>query len=162
MISSDDNGRASPEPYIAVYRFMADDMGLSGLQLLIYARIFGFWASGLDYYESKGSLAAFLGANQRSVFRAMADLCKRGLIEDVGEWRSPNGSSTRRYSIAVKALPARIRHHGEMPHPCHAGIPVAQGHDDSCADEDIGCGGKPASPMAKSHLIRKEENKDFK
>lgn len=162
MISCDDNGHASPEPYIAVYRFMSDDMGLSGLQLLIYARIFGFWTSGLDYYESKGSLSAFLGANQRSVFRAMADLCKRGLIEDVGEWRGPNGSSTRRYSIVASALPVRIKRHGETPHPCQDGTPVAEGHDDTCAISGAGDGKESESPMAKSHLIRKEENKDFR
>lgn len=162
MISRDDNGRASPEPYIAVYRFMCDDMGLSGLQLLIYARIFGFWTTGLDYYESKGSLSAFLGANQRSVFRAMADLCKRGLIEDVGEWRSPNGSSTRRYAIVASALPARIKRHGEMPHPCHGDTPMSDDHGDLFIDDKAGDGIESESTLAKSHLIRKEENKDFK
>lgn len=162
MISCDDNGRAIPEPYIAVYRFMSDDMGLSGLQLLIYARIYGFWAAGLDYYESKSSLSAFLGANQRSVFRAMADLCKQDLIEDVGEFRGPNGSSTRRYSIVASAIPARIKHHGKMPHPCHSDTHEADCHDDSCFDDESANGVESETPMAKSHLIRKEENKDFK
>lgn len=162
MISCNDNGRTSPEPYIAVYRFMSDDMGLSGLQLLIYARIFGFWAAGLDYYESKSNLSAFLGANQRSVFRAMADLCRQGLVEDIGEFRSPNGSSTRRYSIVASAIPARIKHHGEMPHPCQMFTHGADCHGISCSEDEPGDGVMSETPMAKSHLIRKEENKDFK
>lgn len=162
MISCEDNGHALPEPYIAVYRFMSDDMGLSGLQLLIYARIFGFWSSGLDYYESKSNLSAFLGANQRSVFRAMADLCKQGFIEDVGEFRSPNGSSTRRYSIVASAIPARIKHHGELPHPCNTDTHEAHCHGDACLEDGTSDDITSETPMAKSHLIRKEENKDFK
>ena len=92
----------------------------------------------------------------------MADLCKRGLIEDVGEWRSPNGSSTRRYTIVASALPARIKCHGEMPHPCHEDMPMADDHGDSRLEGEARGDIESESTMAKSHLIRKEENKDFK
>lgn len=36
---------------------MMADLGLSGLPLLVYARIFGFCDAGCDYFESRGGLA---------------------------------------------------------------------------------------------------------
>lgn len=73
--------RAEPTSFVVVYRFMWDYLGLSGIPLLLYARIFGFCRGPEKcFYESKSNTAAFLGVSERTVFRAMATLTKANLI----------------------------------------------------------------------------------
>ena len=83
----------SPREFTAVRHFMMADLDLSGLPLLVYARIFVFCDAGCDYFESKGDLARFLNVQERSAYRAIRDLLDRGLIEECGvhapaRWRT--------------------------------------------------------------------------
>lgn len=56
MAAAGPRGRDGPSPreFTAVRHFMMADLGLSGLPLLVYARIFGFCDAGCGYFESKG------------------------------------------------------------------------------------------------------------
>ena len=78
---------------------MMADLGLSGLPLLVYARIFGFCDAGCGYFESKGGLARFLNVQERSVHRAIRDLLDRGLIEECGVHALACRHATKRYRI---------------------------------------------------------------
>lgn len=80
MAAAGPRGRDGPSPreFTAVRHFMMADLGLSGLPLLVYARIFGFCDGGCDYFESKGNLARFLNVQERSAHRAIRDLLDRG------------------------------------------------------------------------------------
>lgn len=79
MAAAGPRGRDGPSPreFTAVRHFMMADLGLSGLPLLVYARIFGFCDGGCDYFESKGGLARFLNVQERSAHRAIRDLLDR-------------------------------------------------------------------------------------
>lgn len=46
----------SDEAFIIVREFMTRGLGLTGLPLLVYARIYGFCESGSPYFESKAHL----------------------------------------------------------------------------------------------------------
>lgn len=89
----------SPREFTAVRHFMMADLGLSGLPLLVYARIFGFCDAGCGYFESKGGLARFLNVQERSVHRAIRDLLDRGLIEECGVHAPARRHATKRYRI---------------------------------------------------------------
>lgn len=82
MAAAGPRGRDGPSPreFTAVRHFMMADLGLSGLPLLVYARIFGFCDGGCDYFESKGNLARFLNVQERSAHRAIRDLLDRGCV----------------------------------------------------------------------------------
>ncbi len=145
--------------YVAVHGFMMRDLGLSGLPLLVYARIYGFNASGLEFYESKPHLAAFLGTTERSVYRALSDLLGAGLVEERGEHVPRRGHRTKVYGIVADRLPA--------------GAPLTRIHDKSS-------GVPPPTPgrtspegavfpdvpsgegMTRCHPIRKRDNEDFR
>ena len=87
MAAAGPRGRDGPSPreFTTVRHFMMADLGLSGLPLLVYARIFGFCDAGCGYFESKGNLARFLNVQERSVHRAIRDLLDRGFIEECGQ-----------------------------------------------------------------------------
>ena len=87
MAAAGPRGRDGPSPreFTTVRHFMMADLGLSGLPLLVYARIFGFCDAGCGYFESKGGLARFLNVQERSAYRAIRDLLDQGLIEECGE-----------------------------------------------------------------------------
>ena len=95
MAAAGPRGRDGPSPreFTAVRHFMMADLGLSGLPLLVYARIFGFCDAGCDYFESKGGLARFLNVQERSAHRAISDLLDRGLIEECGV-HAPSGTAS--------------------------------------------------------------------
>ena len=61
----------SDEAFIIVREFMTRGLGLTGLPLLVYARIYGFCESGSPYFESKAHLGKILGVDTRSVVRAV-------------------------------------------------------------------------------------------
>ena len=64
---------------------MTHELGLSGIELLVYARVLSFCTTtDGTYYESRARCAEFLGTSVRQVVRAFARLCEGGLIEDVG------------------------------------------------------------------------------
>lgn len=101
--------RASPGELIVLHQFMMKELGLSGVPLLVYARIYGFIAVNLEFFESKPHLADFLSTTSRSVYRAFNELIKKGLIKDERSYRHPGGIETKRYSVVWSAIPARVR-----------------------------------------------------
>ncbi|CRH92385.1 Uncharacterised protein [Chlamydia trachomatis] len=107
MAAAGPKGRDGPSPreFASVRHFMMADLGLSGLPLLVCARIFGFCDAGCDYFESKGDLARFLNVQERSAYRAIHDLLDRGLIEECGVHVPARGHATKRYRIVREGLP---------------------------------------------------------
>ena len=142
--------------FLIIHPFMMHELGLSGVPLLLFARIYGFCATGArDFYESKSTTARFLNVNVRSVFRAMNELVDRGYVVEVGSFQTSNITSSKVYRLGAPALKiARLTDRS-------LAYGISSGHDEtSCmldAERDISSG----APMTKVHLIRKEDNKDF-
>ena len=159
MAAAGPRGRDGPSPreFTAVRHFMMADLGLSGLSLLVYARIFGFCDGGCDYFESKGNLARFLNVQERSVHRAIRDLLDLGLIEECGVHAPARGHATKRYRIVRERLPP-----GALANPDETpGFPARKGDEISgfaarTPDEMTG------KPLTICHPISKRDNKDFR
>lgn len=83
----------SDEAFIIVREFMTRGLGLTGLPLLVYARIYGFCESGSPYFESKAHLGKILGVDTRSVVRAVRKLEEVGLVFEVGRQELSKGLS---------------------------------------------------------------------
>lgn len=100
------NGRTKTPSFVIVYDFMMKELDLSGIELLLYARIFGFSAAGRDFYESKGNTAKYFNASARSIFSAYSALERQGLVKQT----KPTGKTeSKRYKIRKDALPEGIR-----------------------------------------------------
>lgn len=133
--------------FLIVHPFMWRELGLKGVQLLVFARVYGFCKGGGSFYESRRNTAAYLGISERSVIRAIGELADDGLIaEDEFAW-ALDGCSTRTYRLGPAALPLS---------------------DDKLAPPDTGrvnaatSSDNPSSDGVKSwHLISKKENKGF-
>jgi len=96
-----------PDEYVTIYRFMTHELGLSGIELLVYARVLSFCTTtDGTYYESRARCAEFLGTSVRQVVRAFARLCEGGLIEDVGVRCHAKGCVTREYRVNREAISA--------------------------------------------------------
>lgn len=88
------------ERFIVVYRFMWQRLGLDGVALRVFARIYGFCKDGdSEFFESRSATADFLGTTPRTVTRSINELVKRGLIEQVGVRTSASGNVTRSYRL---------------------------------------------------------------
>lgn len=159
MAAAGPRGRDGPSPreFTAVRHFMMADLGLSGLPLLVYARIFGFCDGGCDYFESKGNLARFLNVQERSAYRAIRDLLDQGLIEECGVYAPARGHATKRYRIVRERLPP-----GALATPDDSsGFPARKG------DEMTGFAARTpdemtGKPLTICHPISKRDNKDFR
>lgn len=95
------------ERFLKVYEFMTRDLGLQGVQLLLYARIFGFSDSDDgegSFYESRRSTADYLGVTERAVTKCLKALVEKGLVLECGRHRLPSGRSTKRYVANMAAL----------------------------------------------------------
>lgn len=139
--------RDEGDAFLIVRPFMWRELGLKGVQLLVFARVYGFCAGGGSFYESRRSTAAYLGISERSVIRAVGELADGGLIVEEGPAWAPDGCSTRCYRLGGAAL----RHTGDKTSP------------PDIKDADPGPGGDTPSPAGVKawHLISKEENKGF-
>lgn len=146
MAAAGPKGRDGPSPreFTAVRHFMMADLGLSGLPLLVYARIFGFCNAGCGYFESKGGLARFLNVQERSVHRAIRDLLDRGLIEECG------------VQARHQTVPHRARKGDEMTGFAANKDDEPSGFAARTPDEMTG------KPLAICHPISKRDNKDFR
>lgn len=99
--------RADPASFLMVYRFMWDYLGLSGIPLLLYARIFGFCRGPEGcFYESRPNTAAYLGVSERTVIRAMTTLTKSGLVIEVGTHMVSKGVHTKKYRVNTRMVRA--------------------------------------------------------
>jgi hypothetical protein len=160
-MAGNSRGRDGPAypGYVAVHGFMMQDLGLSGLPLLVYARIYGFNASGLEFYESKAHLAAFLGTTERSVYRALSQLIGDGLVTESGEHVPRRGHRTKVYSVVTAKLPpgAPLAKRHDMP----SGVPPPK-HDETSSPAPGIHDGVSGKGMTICHPIRKRDNEDFR
>ncbi len=81
-MASDDEG-AKGQEFVVAHRFMCRDYGLSGVTLLVYARIYGG-----ESYESKTTTADFLGTTPRSFLQAKSAKWRRWKSAEFTAWRS--------------------------------------------------------------------------
>ncbi|EHF02620.1 hypothetical protein HMPREF1008_00265 [Olsenella sp. oral taxon 809 str. F0356] len=151
--------RASPGEFIVLHRFMMKELGLSGVPLLVYARIYGFNSANLEFFESKTHLADFLSTTDRSIYRAFKELLDKGLIKDEGPYRHPAGIETKRYSVVWSSVPARAR----GPDPDETSPPdklsppeILSGQRQVWGDETSG------RHLTNCQPIRKADNEDFR
>lgn len=149
----------SDEAFIIVREFMTRGLGLTGLPLLVYARIYGFCESGSPYFESKAHLGKILGVDTRSVVRAVRKLEEAGLVFEVGRQELSKGRETKVYRIDFEAARrakgaiegAGQSTHGEMPSDDRGPRPCRLLHDQT-----------PCRPLTPCQLITKTENKDYR
>lgn len=156
--------------FLVIYRFMWSELGLSGVTLHVYARIYGFCKNGGGmFFESRNSTARFLGTTGRTVSRSIAELLSCGLIEERGERMNPNGSTTRAYSVRRDALNTTMNCTKErvgqgqklLLAPDKATPPDRLSPpDDTSSVNVINPDGTSGSPVTGCHPIRKEERKD--
>lgn len=111
------------ERFIVVYRFMWQKLGLDGVTLRVFARIYGFCRDGnFEFYESRSATAEFLGTTPRTVTRSINKLVDKGLIEQVGVRASSSGNVTRSYQLtklthSEPPPPDQMSSHDEMSPP---------------------------------------------
>lgn len=162
--------RASPLEFVTVSRFMMDDLALTGVPLLVYARIFGFEVRGEGFYEAKSSLARFLSTTERSVYRAFAELVEKRLIFEGGEADAPNGRKTKFYLINWEKVPDEVAlalRRSRAPTPDRASPDETSGVPPPTPDETSGIRRRmpdetSGTGMTKCHPIKKTDNKGFR
>lgn len=107
MAAAGSRGRDGPSPreFTAVRHFMMADLGLSGLPLLVYARIFGFCDARCDYFESKTAWPAS-STCRRAAPTAPSASCSTGASSRSAACTPPaRGHATERYRIVRERLP---------------------------------------------------------
>lgn len=122
-------GRAS-HGYVRVYSFMGSALRLSGLELLVFARIFGFTVSGLPFFESRAKTAEFFGSSRRAVITAVGKLADKGLIKEIRHEDGAFSGKSKAYAADLKRvseaagididafLTTADEAHGEERSPC--------------------------------------------
>lgn len=138
---------------------MMKDLGLSGVPLLVFARIYGFNSAGFQFYESKPHLAAFLNVTERSVYRAFSELVGKGLIREDGSHQLTESAETKRYSVVWSAVPARARGPDDTDErsPDRMSPP-----EKMSARRDPGGDEMSGTALTNCQPIRKADNKDFR
>lgn len=141
----------APARYVVVHDFMMRELGLSGVPLLLFARIYGFCTDGSkEFYESKNGTAKFLNIAPRSVFRAMEKLLDLEYVVEVGTRDTQWSTASKVYQVNWELIESlRDGGQGARLDAMHDGISGRVPDDVS-----PGC-------MTRSHLIRKIDNKDF-
>ena len=102
-----EGGNRNPNEFIRLEWFMFHKLGINGATINVYARIYGFNINNREYYESAKSLASFMNINEKTVRRSLADLVKKGLIEECGMHVPKKGRSTKKYRVTISVL-ARV------------------------------------------------------
>ncbi|AHU90470.1 hypothetical protein V3M78_06100 [Trueperella pyogenes] len=90
---------------------MWKSLGLSGVTLSIFVRIYGFCRNGTsELYESRAKTAEFLGTTARTVTRSVNELVSRGFVVQTGTRTSPSEAVTRSYRLgdAVHDMPSNV------------------------------------------------------
>ena len=83
---------------------MAEELGLKGVELMLYARIFGFSQAGKTFYESRAGTAEFFGCTPRAITAAAGRLVAKGLIEEVPPAPEAEKLGTRCYRPCAAPL----------------------------------------------------------
>lgn len=89
-----------PDSFLVVHPFMWRALDLKGVELLVFARAYGFCKNGGTFYESRAGTASYLGISERSVTRAIGSLVERGVLVDLDPDAPPDGVSTRAYTLS--------------------------------------------------------------
>ena len=111
------------ERFIVVYRFMWQKLGLDGVTLRVFARIYGFCKDGdSEFFESRSATADFLGTTPRTVTRSINELVGKGLIKQVGVHISASGNVTKSYRLTGlmydrSSSPDQVSPHDKMSSP---------------------------------------------
>ena len=66
--------------HYTVYRFMTRELGLRGAELQVFALIYSFTVAVGEFSGSRAYVADTVGVTERTVDRALRELCQRGLI----------------------------------------------------------------------------------
>ena len=91
-------GKIQDHNYYVVHGWMISALGLKGIQLQLYAIIFGFAQDGeSEFTGSISYLCEFTGATRPTVSNALSELCKKGLLEK--REQQINGVTFNRYKI---------------------------------------------------------------
>lgn len=70
------------ENYYVIHGWMLNDLGLKGIQLQVYAIIYGFsQCEDVEFTGSLSYLCDFTGASKPTIIKALNDLQNQGLIE---------------------------------------------------------------------------------
>ena len=102
-MSREDMGRSSPRApgtFLVLYPFMWEQLALKGIELLVFARAYGFCKGGGCFYESRARTASYLGISERSVTRAVGSLVERDILIDTDPFAPLDGVSTKTYELA--------------------------------------------------------------
>lgn len=146
-MGTNDTDGANHDAFLIIHPFMWRQLGLKGIQLLVFARVYGFCKGGGTFFESRHNTASYLGISERSVIRAIGELEEMGLLRETGGNWLPDGYATRSYVLGdAFARPA----HDKLSPPDKASSSLLSGDDEMSFEE-----------VTDWHLISKEENKGF-
>lgn len=86
------------EKFVVISEFMVDKLKLKGVELIVYAVIYGFSQDGESVFSgSQSYLAKWANASTRSVRLALTSLVEKGLITKFD--KSVNGVSVAEYAV---------------------------------------------------------------
>lgn len=69
------------ENYLSIQGWMINELKLKGIELIVYAVIYGFSQDGENRFTGSAQyLAEWTGSTKRSVFTALSSLCEKGYI----------------------------------------------------------------------------------
>ena len=138
-----DRGPGSKGRYVKVYDFMGGELGLSGVELLVFARVYGFAAAGKAFYESRAKTARFFGCSRRAVITAVKGLVSKGLILEA-------------------ELPADARFRGEKAYIVNG--PVLERYRNLASGKASPASSEETSPQPVKgvHPIQKEDNPNYR
>lgn len=154
-------GKRIDDEFVVAHRFMWRDHGLSGVTLLVYARIYGFCKDGGEFFESRGATAEFLGTTPRTVTRAIDELLDAGLIFEAGTRETGNGRRTRSYKIAGRSEDEDASSRLDEPSPDEMS-PDEPSPDGTSPPEALNPDGSSGLPVTGCHPIKKVDNKWFR
>lgn len=94
------------DSFTVIYGFMTRNLGLSGAELIAYAKIYGFTRQGKCFYGSLKYLSGVMGASRMTASRALKNLEERGLIARI---EGEDDSSVRIYIADLKQLASLLK-----------------------------------------------------
>ena len=145
---------------MVAHRFMWRDHGLSGVTLLVFARIYGFCRDGREFFESRGATAEFLGTTPRTVTRAIDELLEAGLIHEAGTHETGGGRRTRCYLVNDNTAAEKVLASHDEPSPDKTS-PDNPSSDEASYQEALNPDGSSGLPVTGCQPIRKSDNKWF-
>lgn len=145
-------GRGS---FLAVYEFMWKDLGLSGVPLLVYARIYGFCKRGGLFFESRAKTADYLDVSERAVIKALNKLVGEGLVIEVGRHTLRNGRKTKAFALSTKGSVPTVTncHSGSLPDNEQSSPEQSSSGTDEMGEPKVGSG------MNGIHASKDSKNK---